>query len=314
MLEEKEDGPGWHLELLIELSAGNRESFWDLLQGLTNDDVTARQEEARKGAFRNQSSLWGVRARLTFRTSIGFPSTTDETRTDGLRLGGLIDFTRLRPVPWQLFRMMAYRDDGQAFPVKPEPLDPEITSHEELPILKRFCSDPLPEICSVQTEFGRSFDLQPGVIGNLGSVDCVFGEVVRGVVSKYSEENDRFYATMIDLQTPTEFLLFDLLLHKDLDFPDPVEVLHLDRLNAARGYDTMSCDWNRLPLSVGVTPFSPSSAGAMIHHYPGYRELLDYAFDRIEMSPEDFRGYRFQMTYPTIPSAVVLRLLKSPSP
>jgi hypothetical protein len=119
---------------------------------------------------------------------------------------------------------------------------------------------------------------------------------------------------MIDLQTPAETLLFDFFVHKDLDFPTPPEVVHLDRLNAARGYNTSADEWNKLPLSAKVAQLGPASASIATHHYPEYRRLLDYTFDRIEIPLEEFKGFRFLMTYPTVPSAIVLRVPLLPAP
>ena len=184
----------------------------------------------------------------------------------------------------------------------------------ELPILKDFCSDPLPEIRGVETEYGKCFDISPGLIGNLGSVDCVFGDLIRDFIPVYRSGEERYHAAMIDLQTPAEILLFDFFVHKGLDFPTPPEVVHLDRLNAARGYNTTADEWNRLPLSATVALLGPASASIATHHYPEYRRLLDYTFDRIGMPLEDFKGFRFMMAYPTVPSAVVLRVPQLPSP
>ncbi|MCK4773498.1 MAG: hypothetical protein KAT30_01890 [Candidatus Krumholzibacteria bacterium] len=303
-----------NLERVIEISAGDRESFFDLLQGLTYDDVTSRQEESRRLSFRGNSSLWGIRARVTFKTVIHSPNADKPGWIDTVRLGGLLGLTRLRPVPWSLFRMNVYHDDGSVQDVTPHPLDPDIGDPLELPVIREFSSDPLPEIWNITTEYGKRFDIAPGPIGNMGAVDCVFGDRMLPFTDIYCDERDDSLAAIIDLQTPAEVLLFDLFLHRDFTFPTPPDVIHLDRLNTARGYNISSDEWSKLPLSAKVTQLAPGSAGCATPHYPEYSRLLDYAFDKIDRSPLEFRGFRFLLKYPTIPSAVVLRVPKLPRP
>ena len=46
--------------------------------------------------------------------------------------------------------------------------------------------------------------------------------------------------------------------------------------------------------------------------YPEYVNLLDYAFNGIDQSVEEFQGYRFQMKYHSVPTDVVLQTPKFP--
>jgi len=298
------------LERLIEISAGDRESFGDLLQGLTYDDVTSRQEEARRMTYRGNSSLWGVRARVNFKTVIHSPSEVKDGWIDTVRLGGLVGLQRYRPVPWSLYRMHAYSDDGTPWEVTTRPLDPTITDPMGLPVLREFCTDPLPEILDVDTDFGKRFDLAPGLIGNVGAVDCVFADQMRPFISLHNDDGNEDLSAMIDLQTPSEMLIFDLFLHRDLGLTEIPEIMHLDRLNSARGYRTKGDELSHLPISSTIKLLSPGTASCATPAYPDYHRLLDHTFEMIEQPPLDFRGYRFMMKYPTIPSAIVLRLKK----
>lgn len=302
------------IEQVVEICAGSREDFRDLVRGMSNDDVTTRQEGARKAAFRAQSTLWGVRADVNFKTVMAIPNADDPGRMDGIRFGGLAGFKRLRPIPWSMFRMMAGQDDGTPIKASISALDPEIDDPQALPLLKRFCSDSLPEIRTVVNQSGRCFDIVPGLIGIPGSINCVYGDRVTDFAYNYRTEDSRYYAAVFDLQTPAEHLQLDLMWHQSLDFTAYPEVFHLDRLNAPRGYNTTADEWNRLPLSTTARQINPTLAGIATHHYPEYRDLLDYVTSTIGIPVEEFRIFRFEMTYPTIPSAVVLRTTLRPVP
>lgn len=301
-------------EEMVKHSAGDREGFSDLMHGLSYDDVTSRQEATRKMAFRAQSSLWGVQASVNFKTVIHSPVADAPDHFDCIRLGGLVGLRRLRPVPWSVYRMFAFNEDGSPTEQDYMPLDPELSSDFGLPMLKEFCTQPMPEINPVPTAHGKRFDIASGAIGNIGAIDCVFGDLLPNFDSIYQSEDDKFQSAMIDLQTPAEMLLFDFFVHRDLPFPLPPSVMHLDRLNAARGYSTKVNEWNQLPLSAKVREMAPGSVGCSAPFYPQYREIVDYAFSRLGHTARDFRGFRFTMTYPTIPSAVVMHMAKLPVP
>ncbi len=113
-------------EHVVEDYAGSRDAFSDLLQGMVYDDVTARQEEIRKAVFRGNSSIWGAQARVNFITGICYPSLSKPGMVDVIRLGGLIGFKRLRPVPWSVFRMITHFDDGSICDIVRHALDPSI--------------------------------------------------------------------------------------------------------------------------------------------------------------------------------------------
>lgn len=299
-------------EHLVKVSAGDRESFSDLALGLTYEDVTSRQEATRKAAFRAQSSLWGVQARVNFKTAIHSPVADNPKRFHCVRLGGLVGLKRLRPIPWSVYRMAVYNEKGDLEEQTSTPLDPELGDSLELPLLKQFCSQPLADIYSIKADQDLRFDIASGPIGNVGALDCVFGDLLPDFDSIYATEDDKLQSGMIDLQTPTEMLMFDFFVHKDLPFQVPPNVMHLDRLNAPRGYNTTSDGWNQLPLSNQVTHLPPGLSGCASTFFPQYRDLVEYAFSRLGHSAHEFDGYRFTMKYPTIPSAVVMSMPKMP--
>ncbi len=55
-----------------------------------------------------------------------------------------------------------------------------------------FCTDPLPEIETIHSEFGKFYDLKPGPIGKVGLLDIVFGDFVDSSDQEYWRENDQF--------------------------------------------------------------------------------------------------------------------------
>lgn len=309
-------------EEFVRESADNREYFEAFVSSLVVDDVNGKQENVRRNSFFSNVSQWGVQTRVDFKTVVYSPNPNNQDMLDIMRLGGRVDFRRSRQITWPLHRAHWYADDGSVKKVKLHPVCPGAGQQlSGLSLIEDFCSQPIPELIQVETSFGSRIDLPGTGFGNAGALTTVFGDINRGEMS--NTENSRwrgpnmdFHASMNDLYTPTELVVHDVFLHRDLkdDLGHP-EIMLLDRLSASRGYNPNVDEHNRLPLSTNAVRISPKAGGASIHEYPQYVEVLKFAFDAVSWHVDDYYGYRFAMKFPTIPSATVVRfsLLDKPS-
>jgi hypothetical protein len=295
-------------EELITVSAGDRQSFSLLLTGLGFQDVTQRQESTRKMAFLSNSSLWGVQCRLSFKTVIFAPNAEDPDEVDAIRVFGMVDFRRLRPVPWPLYRMHGYGDDGSIRPGTGIPIEPPPEGAGPVPLLRDYCSQPLPDLRAVKRDYGQRFDLCEGPIGNAGLLTCVIADRLVKWQSVYRvPEKDEFMGALFDLVTPLEHMLFDVFVHQDLPLTGPPESTLLDRLTAPRGFDPENDPYRQLPLSNKVLRLGPGLLGNASAHYPQYAPLMDHVFRKSELDPREFQGYRLSIRYPQIPTAADLQ-------
>jgi hypothetical protein len=300
-------------ETVVNEVFDDRESLIAVAAGLDYDDVTRRQEDMRRQTFYGNSSIWGVQARVNFKTTIHAPSVDDPRNITTARLEGLVQFRRLRPVPWPLHREHGYHDDGRVMSMVSHAVDPEVTSPESLPLVPRFCTEPLPKLQPIKTSYGRRIEIPAGPLGNTGALTCVFADVFKPDFPRYRTEDSFFLSAMIDLVTPSELLIFDMFLHRDLEHQGPPETILLDRLSLERGYTPANEPHQKLPLSVRALPLGGGTAGATTPRYPDYPRLLEHVYGCLGWRAEEFRGYRFLMHYPPVPTAVVLKL-KSPDP
>ena len=302
-------------EEVITLSAGDRQSFSLMLTGLGHEDVTQRQENTRKMAFLSNSSLWGVQCRLSFKTVIFAPNTEEPDQVDAIRIFGMVDFRRLRPIPWPLYRMHGYFDDGSIRPGTGIPIEPPVDDMGSIPLLRNFCSEPLPALKSVKRDYGRRFDLCAGPIGNAGLLTCVIADRLVKWQSIYrTPEKNEFMGSLFDLVTPLEYMLFDVFVHKDLPFTSAPESALFDRLTAPRGLDPENDAFRQLPLSNKVLQLGPGLLGNSSAHYPRYAQLMEYVFQRANLVPGDYQGYRLSIRYPQIPTAADLQWRLSERP
>ena len=296
-------------ERVVEECAGNREYFEAMVSGLVVDDVTQRQENARKLAFLSNFALWGAQAALDFKTIIYYPSPTDPDMIDAVRIGGLVDFKRSSAGRWPIHRIHGYTEAGEAVPTTSEPVVADDALPPGLPLLRRFCCGQLPAIVPVRRQYGTRFDLEAGPFGNAGALTCVFADVVRGYQGAFRDPaiHNYYMASMNDLFTPSEFLVHDVFLHRDVAVGGAPEVMLLDRLTVMRGYNPEEDEMHRMPLSAKILNVS---AGPMsnLKRYPAYTQVLQFILEQLGFEAGDFRGHRFTMTYPPIPTALVMRI------
>ncbi len=297
-------------EDMVNNGLGDRETLEALAAGLEYQDVTQRQESARKMAFKGNSAIWGVKARLNFKASIQTPSRQAEDRLRTARVSGLVKVRRLRPVAWPLLSMHYYQDDGSLVPFSTHPLEKDIELGHDLPLVPQFCSDPLPRIELVKTSNGHRYDLPAGDIGNAGALTCVFGDIIEPELRRYQTETDQYMASMLDLVTPSEAVILDMFLHNDLEFATLPEALLLDRLSVEPGFNPGLDDQHKIPLSAGPMLLGNGVTGASTPLFPQYTELVKYAMEKLDSDPSDFRCYRLQLSFPPVPSAVVMRQMK----
>lgn len=297
-------------ESMVHEVFDDRDSLNAVSAGLDFGDVTARQKDMREQAFLANSSIWGAQARVNFKTTIHAPSATDPDSITTARLEGLVRFRRLRPVPWPLRREHGYEDDGRIMELVSRAVDPEVCDSESPPMVPRFCSQPMPDIRMVKTEYGRLMQIPEGPLGNTGALDIVFADVFKPDFNRYRNGVNDHLASMIDLITPAELLVFDMFLHKDLEHVGTPEAYLLDRLTNTRGFRPEAQRiQEQLPLSIQAFSLGKGTTEVASPRYPQYPDLLNHIFDCLDWRASEFRGYRLLMPYPPIPTAAVLTIM-----
>jgi hypothetical protein len=277
--------------------------------------VTTRHESTRKKAFHCNSLLWGVQCRLSFKTVIFTPNLEVSDQVDAIRIFGVVDFRRLRSVPWPLYWMFGYFDDGSIDAGTSIPIDAPAGGPAAIPLLREFCSDPLPALRSIERDYGRRLDLCEGPIGNAGLLTCVLADRLVKWQSIYpTPKTNEYLGALFDLVTPQESMVFDVFLHQDLPLSGPPEHTLFDRLAARRGFDPDSDPDRQLPLSNQVLNLGSGLSGSSTLRYAEYSRLLEHVFHQAGIDAAEFQGYRLSINYPQIPTAADLKWELPPKP
>ncbi|MFO0874369.1 MAG: hypothetical protein U0575_10395 [Phycisphaerales bacterium] len=303
---------------MVEAHAGDRATLELLLDATTG---AKSLEVSRKLAYRGNSGVWGLQARLRLTAHFLAPCAEDPSRLDIALVAGLFDLRRLRPLPpWPLFRFMRYRDDAspETRPWRMEPIERPApggaTASAEHTgtaaaswLMRSWCSPQEPALVAIERDGEVVFELGDGAIGRTGDTSCVFGFIERNAVPRHGDAENHVGEVSSVITLPIETLLFDLFVHRDLPEAHSPQASIVGRPSGALAFEPVDRDRHMLPMGermieVGGRP--PRVATPLL---PRYEQLVATAFARAGWNAEDFVVRRLVVPYPPMPSTVVLR-------
>ena len=295
-------------ESMVAVHSGDRATLDQLAAGLTREPGAAeRLEQSRRQAFIGLGSTWGVQAAVQFLTVVMAPSAGDRSLGDVVNIKGLVGLRRLRAdARWTLFRLHRTMDDGSDLhPFRSEPLEPEPRA-DGLPILQRFSTQGFPRLETVRVGKQTRWVLPAGPVGNTAALDCAFGEIHRAALPLVRSDNNRVERIGMSLVTPVELVQLDLMVSEELDWARSPEAVLYSQLDG--GSTTLADEHSnpRLPLLEHVHELGRGLSAFASPHVPRYGDLLGLAFERTGWQPRDFRGYRFTLRYPPIPTVLAV--------
>lgn len=298
-------------ERLINVHADDRASLKMMLSACASRADVQTDGEWRKAAFMGNSYIWGVRAKTQLKAHFLFPG-AEHGRMDIASLRGFVGLRRMRPnVPWVIARARCTDDDGKVRrPFASQALDTAHTAEEgreAVPLLREFCSKPLPRFRRTVRQYGFVEDeLVEGPVGNTAAITCITGEVSRGVASYYRSEHNRCGAVVGRMRTPCEALVLDQLVHEDLFGRISPELIVYSELSDRPSIPFPGMEPDRLPVSESVEYLGREPSVVYTPHVARYAEMVQYVFDKLGLDGERFDVYRAVLLYPPIPTSVVM--------
>lgn len=290
---------------LVRTHAGSRKNFNMLATSAGDTNRSHADVEHRRKAFEGNSYVWGVHARTIFRCNVACPS-SDPDLFDWLTIRGYVDFCGTRPnVAWRITSPSSVDDKHTMHaPLTSTPVEPKSQPGNTVPpLLHDFCSQPLPRFRSVVGPDGRlEYEFVAPSVGNTARLTCITGEVLRRAEPRFKGDIYHRFATTFPVRLPAEFLVFDVLVHRDL-FTDGIPLkaeLFSDLFGGGPALRYESTDLLSLP-----EPLRNLGTGldvARTSDIPRYSEMLHYVFDRIGWPGDQFDVYRLRMRYPPIPT------------
>jgi hypothetical protein len=300
-------------ERLIADHAGDREMLEMLFDSCSSRVDEETDSRWRKQAFIGNSYVLGVHAKALISAAFLHPSEDREGFIDMARLHGLVDFVRTRPqVRWPLAQTTVQGGEQHGDGPKRTPLDDSISAGDStVPLLPRFCSQPLPEVVRQPGEMGLVDDiLEPGPVGQRGVATIMTGEMLRGLGSKYREKEGERALFGVGVRTPVEVLVVDQFVHHDVfgDIERRLKVFsELISPIARAEHDRLTVSERVQHLGRGLSRIHTAEAA-------NYSEMVRYVFERTGWNAADFDVFRVRMPYAPLATSVMVENDLLPSP
>jgi hypothetical protein len=289
---------------VVRIHAGNRDQLELILEsmGLLQRETTATT--GRELAFRGNSSVWGVQARVRVAVSFVAPSALGPDKLDLVGLSGLVGFRRLRPdVEWSLARQRLWDDEGTLLDGQAD-LQPRAEGQLSQ-VLYEFCSPNMPALTFVDNGGPREVVLPPGDVGNSGVFDCYFATRYAGVPANCSPENE-FGSVGCDAPLPVETAVCDLIFHESLALDKTVDA-------GLYGFPMgkPAWPWKRAARQLQMTERPVELAGSppalTTPLVPAITRIAERVYSRMGWNPKEFRGLRLQVPYAPMGSELVMK-------
>jgi len=299
-------------EQLIDRHAGDRASLEMMAAGFAKHGRASSELGYRKAAVRGNSYTWGVHAATQLKADFMWPG-SQAGQVDIASLRGLVGFRRLRRnVPWVIARARCTDNDGETRrPFTPTPIDrpaPESEGIAPVPLLRDFCSEPLPSFRRVAGGDGFLEDeLVAGPVGIRGAVTCITGEISRNVASYFRDEHNLFGDFIVRLRTPCDTLIFDLFVHEGLFRDVRPELGVYSELAGGAPYPAGDRIRNRLSVSASVDLLGKGPGVVHSPDVPRYAEMVRYVLGKLAWDGNCLSVYRVRLQFPPIPTSVVMR-------
>ncbi len=291
-------------ESFVERHAGDRALFETMIGSLTGESTETMGVKLRRQAFRVHSQIWGMQVKTFLASAALFPG-KDSDHQDIVTIRGMHEIKRLR-------RGMSLLVSGQQMvDCENRPLLPT-ERIEDAPgpgpaLLREFCSEDLPELESVvENEILYTF-MRDSPLGNTGVKTIFLSDVTRDM--QWRPKNGTWaYIDAVSILKPTERLVIDTMIHKDMyGVLEPTVRVYgsLRHLGVANPYGYQ--DDEVLPVKPDLRYCGRGPGVLATPHVPRYREMVESVLGRTGLDPEAFDLYRCTLEYPLLSTMVQVK-------
>jgi len=293
-------------ERLEQVHADDRSTLETMLGDCAGEGDPQSHLAHKRAAFRAIRHLWGLHATTHLVAALLQPS-AEAGRVDLAWICGHVDLSWLRSgARWVLATSKMSDEDQQVRrPMVRDPIDGE-TAAGGVPLLKQFCSEPLPQF--------RRLDVAPGVVqdeligtglGNTAAVTYFTGEITRSVGSATRDEHNTHDEISANVNVPAEVLILDMFVRDDTFGAIDPELRVYRGTREARRFPFTEAD--ELHLGESLAHLGKGLRRVNVRDVPRYVEMCAHVFDNLGWEAPRFDVYRCRVEYPVVPSSVTMR-------
>lgn len=288
----------------VRRETGDRSSLAAVLSAWLPEARREFELRRKQSAFKAMSQLKGCMAEVNVSTVILAPA-ADPQRLDVFWLFGEFGIQRLRPNVTVKFTTRRLVDPST-------PRHPMTLAGAPVENLNGLRLDQFAVNSPGVLEVHRSSEMVQYMLGDNGfgprsAVDVVFAEANRSELPRTLSDPKRRTYVFAEVVTPLKLLIFDLLVHRDLEFAGEPELLIYDTvLDGIASANDRNRDFDLLDMQETIQPLGPGLARLRTADVPHYVELMRHVCAAAGLDPEALRTYRTRIEYPIYGSQVTM--------
>ena len=302
-------------EQFVKENTAGRAEFESIIADWAPEGRESVELANRREAFNAMSKLRGLACETSFYTVITHPSRDGES-IDRVLLHGYLGVRRLSSSAKMLAEYLytdPSDDEGQE-----RAIDGERINKPESILLKEFCSEPTPTIETQGCGPGQMiYWLRNEEIGARSSTNAVFGLRRTRLMPRYRSDDRPSATHYISPATPTQRVVFDCVVHRDLlTDAEPSVLVHEAAANGpvASRADLIRREPDLLDWRPQIHRIGPGISRMQNRFIPRYNDMLARACDHMGWDPGAFMGYRIEVEYPVHSWQISLVLPKADRP
>ncbi len=293
-------------ELLIGRHAKDRTAFASMAAAATGEPTAAVEIglRHRRNIYRGYTHLTGVALGTQLRCNMVHPL-PGSPNIIHCSIGALLDMTRFRvDTPVLVDRTYMIQKDASS----PPPfslLDPQAGRELGVPIIRQFCSDPLPTFRTGKTADGVGWtEVIGGEVGERGALDLVFGDYLLDVPLTPSDTGEGFiFGHRSMVRFPSRRKVMDILIHRGrFGRLDPTLTFYQDPAVFSPSDYHISAMKLDLPERIRFCGRAPQAIEAS--GIPRYFDWADWACRQLKLNLDDFDVYRVELDFPPMQAVI----------
>lgn len=288
------------LEVLVNREVGTWQDLGAALAGWLPDAREEFELANRQTVYRAMVNLKGLVAGVCSVVRLLHPATDGSDQVDVATVFVLYQLKRTRPgVPISIFSLAT----------TPETIDlPEYTLDNELikpghevPLLREFCSQPVPEFAIREYGDHLQYSLISEAVGIGSLVDVFVGQVIRNRYPLHPDAGTLRPTLGVAIDLPTRIQVIDTLMHEDVWpnlTPEPV-LFDITTRGFLDPFDQKS-EMQRVDLIGSYQQLGSRPDGLRVGEIARYTEVIEHVCDRLGWDRSRFRAYRWRAEYPLL--------------
>lgn len=295
------------LEDLIRDVAGDRSALETLLSAWVPDIRREFELRRKQSLFRAISQLKGVQASAQTAAVLLHPSTTPG-QIDIVWISGFQGLRRLKV--GATVRFASRRAPGEHTQRHPTALSGESASDLSEMLLPEFCSSPTPKLHVRTTGEIVHYTLADDAVGPRSAVDLFSCEVNRAEIPRFlPSDSARKSFVYAEVSTPTELLVFDVVVHESLFTKAPPHLRIYDTsFEGVASPNDPQRDQDQLDLSETLESLGNGIARCRTADAPALYPMLSKVCETVGWNPGEMRTFRCRSDYPIYGSQIVVVL------